>query len=128
VGEVRQDNDLRVGDEPGLHASVPELDCVPLVWAFDYMNFGDKAEPEFSFMAGGVTARIMVWRVGGPLLFDRTYRSYWAGTPSHIKTISMNTPSGINTCIDGGHKIAATSNGLVCFRWRAGTLRLKRVA
>lgn len=108
----------------------PNSTCVPNVWAFDYFAWPTQTtpEPEFSFLAGDVTASVRMWRIGGPLVFSGTYQSHWKGLPTRVKVISMNTPSGINTCIDGGYPIRAGYNGLYCLRFKQGTLLVRRLA
>jgi hypothetical protein len=108
----------------------PNSTCVPLVWSFGWFDWSHPkpgAQASFSFMDAGVTARITMWRVGGPQVFDGTYASQWAKRPS-TQTIWQGTDAFINYCINEAVKIYSSGGRLYCLKIGLGRLKVRPVA
>lgn len=105
----------------------PNSTCVPLVWAFSYDSYLTAQAPEFDFMTAGVTAQIMIWKAGGPLVFKRTYAFYWIGRPGDTQIIRQGTDAFVNYCINEGKEIRSSGGRLYCVKVRLGTFKVKRV-
>ncbi len=107
----------------------PNSTCVPLEWAFSYDDdsYPTPLTPEFDFMSGGVTAQITMWKAGGPMIFNRTYASYWTKTPN-TQIIWQGTDAFVNYCINEVKEIRSSGNRLYCAKIGLGRFKVHPVA
>jgi hypothetical protein len=77
-------------------------------------------------MTGGVTARITMWRTGGPQVFDRAYSSSWVKRPN-TQIIRQGTDAFVNYCINEAQKVYSSGGRLYCVKVGLGRFKVRPV-